>query len=76
MKLSNLFNKAKKTIDDRGGMDALKADAEELKDVATSKGSLTDKAKAATDAIKEPGAHQDAADASTEADPRTTPPAS
>jgi hypothetical protein len=58
MKLSNLFNKAKKTIDDRGGMDALKADAEELKGVATSKGSLTDKAKAATEAIKEPGAHK------------------
>jgi hypothetical protein len=66
MKLSNLFNKAKKTIDDRGGMDALKQDAEELKDVATSKGSLTDKAKAATDAVKQPGAPQADTDAPAE----------
>jgi hypothetical protein len=62
MKLNKLFDKAKKTIDDRGGMDALKADAEELKGIAKGKGSLTDKAKAATAAIKQPGAPKADAD--------------
>lgn len=56
MKLNKLVDKAKKTIDQRGGMDALKADAEELKSIAKGKGSLKDKAKAATEAIKDPGA--------------------
>jgi hypothetical protein len=58
MDLKKLAAKAKKTIDDRGGMDALKADAEELKKVAQGKGSLSDKAKAAAKAVKEPGAHR------------------
>jgi hypothetical protein len=52
-------DQAKKLIDERGGMDALKEDAEELKDIATGQGSLTDKAKAAVDAIKDPGAKGD-----------------
>ncbi len=56
MKLNKLFGKAKKTIDDRGGIDALKGDAQELKGIATGKGSLKDKAKDAAAAIKEPGA--------------------
>jgi hypothetical protein len=56
MNLKRLFDKAKKTVDDRGGMEALKADAEELKGVAKGKGSLADKAKGAAAAIKEPGA--------------------
>jgi hypothetical protein len=57
MDFKKLADKAKETIDKRGGMDALKADAEELKKVAQGKGSLTDKAKAAAQAIKEPGEH-------------------
>lgn len=56
MKLKRLFDKAKKTVDDRGGVQALKEDAEELKGVAKGKGSLVDKAKGAAAAIKEPGA--------------------
>lgn len=52
-------DQAKKLIDERGGMDALKEDAEELKDIATGEGSLTDKAKAAAEAIKDPGAKGD-----------------
>lgn len=56
MDFKKLAAKAKDTIDKRGGMDALKADAEELKKVAQGKGSLTDKAKAAAAAIKDPGA--------------------
>jgi hypothetical protein len=51
-----LTDQAKKLVDKRGGTDALKEDAEELKDVAKSKGSLKDKAKAAGEAIKDPGA--------------------
>lgn len=55
MDFKKLADKAKKTIDDRGGVESLKADAEELKKVAKGKGSLSDKAKAAAKAIKEPG---------------------
>ncbi|MGE5408315.1 MAG: hypothetical protein ACM3NV_06855 [Syntrophothermus sp.] len=56
MKMNKLFDKAKKAIDNRGGMESLKEDAAELKDVAKGKGSLSEKAKAAAAAIKEPGA--------------------
>jgi hypothetical protein len=55
MDFKKLANKAKETIDKRGGVDSLKADAEELKKVAKGKGSLSDKAKAAAQAIKDPG---------------------
>ena len=54
--LKNIFGKAKDEVDKRGGTDALKEDAEELKDIAKGEGSVTDKAKKAADAIKEPGA--------------------
>lgn len=56
MNLKSLFNKAKRTVDQRGGVDSLKEDAMELKDVAKGEGSLSDKAKDAAAAIKEPGA--------------------
>jgi hypothetical protein len=56
MNLKSLFNKGKKIVDERGGVDSLKEDATELKDIAKSKGSLTDKAKGAAAAIKDPGA--------------------
>jgi hypothetical protein len=56
MDFKKLADKAKETIDKRGGMDSLKADAEELKKVAKGDGSLTDKAKAAAAALKDPGA--------------------
>jgi hypothetical protein len=51
-----LADQAKKVIDKRGGTDALKEDAEELKDIATAEGSVKDKAKAAGEAIRDPGA--------------------
>jgi hypothetical protein len=54
--LRRLADQAKRIVDKRGGTDALKEDAEELKDIARGEGSLKDKAKAATDAVKEPGA--------------------
>jgi hypothetical protein len=56
MDLKSLFNKGKKIVDERGGVDSLKKDAEELKDIATSKGSMSDKAKEAAAAVKDPGA--------------------
>ena len=56
MRLNDLVNKAKRVVDQRGGTDALKEDAQELKDIASSKGSTQDKAKQAAEALKEPGA--------------------
>ncbi len=51
-----LADQAKKIVDKRGGTDALKEDAEELKGIAKGKGSLKEKAKAAGEAIRDPGA--------------------
>ena len=59
MDIGKLADEAKKLIDERGGMDALKEDALELKDIATGRGSLTDKAKAAAEALQDPGAEGD-----------------
>ena len=55
-RLKNVADKAKDQVDKRGGSDALKEDAGELKGIAKGKGSLKDKAKAAGKAIKDPGA--------------------
>jgi hypothetical protein len=60
MDLKNLFDKGKKMVDDRGGVDSLKEDAEELAGIAKGKGSLTDKAKEAASAVKEPGTNEPA----------------
>ena len=54
--LSDLTDKAKAMFQKRGGADAAKADAQELKDVHESEGSMTDKAKDAGEALKDPGA--------------------
>jgi hypothetical protein len=54
--LRRLADRAKKIVDRRGGTDALKEDATELKDIATGEGGMKDKAKAAADAVKDPGA--------------------
>jgi hypothetical protein len=53
--LKRLTDRAKDVVEKRGGTDALKADAEELRGIAKGKGSLKDKAKAAAAAMKEPG---------------------
>jgi hypothetical protein len=50
-----LSDQAKNLVEKRGGMDSLKEDAAELKDIAKGKGSLSDKAKAAAAALKDPG---------------------
>jgi hypothetical protein len=54
--LNRLLRRAKKVVDERGGTKALKEDAEELVDVAKGRGSTGDKAKAAAEALKDPGA--------------------
>ena len=51
-----LTERAKDVVEKRGGVDSVKEDAEELRGVAKDKGSLKDKAKAAAEAVKEPGA--------------------
>jgi hypothetical protein len=51
-----LGDRAKDLIEKRGGTDALKEDAAELKDIAKGRGSIKDKAKAAAAAIKDEGA--------------------
>jgi hypothetical protein len=59
--LEKMAEKAKQVIDERGGMEALKEDVEELKNIAQSHESLAEKAKEAAQAIKVPGnpaAHQ------------------
>jgi hypothetical protein len=58
MDLKSLFNKGKKVVDERGGVDSLKEDAAELAAIAKQKGSLPDKAKEAAAAVKEPGTNE------------------
>jgi hypothetical protein len=78
MDFKRISGQAKKLIDQRGGTESLKGDLEELKTIAKGKGSLTDKAKAAGAALKEPGqrgAEPDAAAPPTAAEPAAqTPP--
>jgi hypothetical protein len=56
MDLSRLTSKAKDMFTRRGGAEAAKKDAQELKDIARSEASMGDKAKAGFEAIKDPGA--------------------
>jgi hypothetical protein len=52
-----MADKAKQTFQQRGGSEAAKEDAEELRDIVHGQGSIADKAKGAAAAIREPGAH-------------------
>jgi hypothetical protein len=56
MNVSSLTTKAKELFHRRGGAEAAKEDAQELKDVARSDAGMSDKAKEAAEAIKDPGA--------------------
>ncbi len=56
MDFKKLTDQAKKVVDKRGGTESVKEDAQELKGIFSSKGSLSDKAKEAAKAIKDPGA--------------------
>ena len=55
MNFKNLASQAKKVVDKRGGTDALKQDLSELQNIAKGKGSVSEKAKEAAAALKEPG---------------------
>jgi hypothetical protein len=59
MNLGKLGGQVRKLIAKRGGMEALKEDALEVKDIATGSGSISDKAKKAAAALKDPGAPGD-----------------
>jgi hypothetical protein len=50
-----LSDRAKDLVEQRGGTESLKQDAGQLRDIAKGPGSFRDKAKAAVDAIKDPG---------------------
>ena len=52
---STLANRAREIFNKRGGSDAAKGDLQELKDIHARGGSMSDKAKAAVDALKDPG---------------------
>jgi hypothetical protein len=54
--VKRIADKAKDQVEKRGGSDALKGDAAELKSIAKGEGSIKDKAKAAGKALKDPGA--------------------
>jgi hypothetical protein len=54
MDWKRLANRAKEQIDKRGGTEGLKRDATNVKDIARSPGSLTDKAKQAAEVLKQP----------------------
>jgi hypothetical protein len=58
MDFKRLSQQVKRLVDKRGGTDSLKEDATELRDIARGQGSMSDKAKEAADALKEPGAGQ------------------
>ncbi len=60
MDWKKLAGEAKQAVDKRGGPESVKEDAEELKDIAEGKGTMAEKLKAAAEALKEPGAHEDA----------------
>jgi hypothetical protein len=55
MDFGSLTKKAQQLVKKRGGVDSLKDDAMELKDIAGGKGSAMDKAKEAGEALKDPG---------------------
>jgi hypothetical protein len=56
MDFKAMVDKAKQVFQQRGGAQAAKEDAQELRDISREQGSMTDKAKDAAAAIKEPGA--------------------
>jgi hypothetical protein len=56
MNLGKLAGEAKKLLDKRGGIESVKEDAMELKNIAGEKGSLADKASETAAALKDPGA--------------------
>jgi hypothetical protein len=62
MRYQRIARIAKEAIDKRGGVEALKQDMQGVAEAAKGKGSLKEKAKAAAEALKQPGSatHPDA----------------
>lgn len=56
MDFNRLAQRAKQIIDQRGGPESAKQDADELRNIARGPGTLSDKAKRAGEALREPGA--------------------
>jgi hypothetical protein len=56
MKLGKLVDRAKSEIEKRGGTEALRKDADEVRNIAKGPGSFSEKAKKAAEAVKDPGA--------------------
>jgi hypothetical protein len=56
MDFKRLSQQVKRLVDKRGGTQSVKEDAEELRDIARGPGGMSDKAKAAAEALKDPGA--------------------
>jgi hypothetical protein len=54
--LGKLADQAKRIVDERGGVESLKEDARELRDIARGEGTAKEKAKRAAEALKDPGA--------------------
>jgi hypothetical protein len=59
MGVEEFEDKVKQEVENRGGSDALKEDATEVKDDVTEDGSLSDKAKDVAEDVKDPGAPGD-----------------
>lgn len=73
MDWKQMADRAKEVVDERGGPQSVKEDAEELRDIVAGQGALTEKLGRAAKAIKEPGAHHDPA-AETQPGASGTPP--
>jgi hypothetical protein len=56
MGIDDLVDKGKQEVEDRGGTDALKEDASEVREDVGEHGSATDKAKDVAGDLKDPGA--------------------
>ena len=53
MRIGKLAKLGKKVVDQRGGVEGVKSDAQQLKEIAKSEGKITDKAKRAAKAMRE-----------------------
>jgi hypothetical protein len=65
----SIMDKAKELFTRRGGADAAKQDAQEVKDVAQTDASMGDKAREGFEAVKDPGAPGEAGTAGEEQRP-------
>jgi hypothetical protein len=63
MDWKRVTDQAKQVINKRGGTESLKEDADELRNIAEGPGTLSEKAKRAAEAIREPGARREPGDA-------------